>query len=81
MREICEQHFEENPQQLGGLDENGEAIIVEIDESKYFHRKYHRSQWWQGHWVFGAIDRHSGRCCLVEVSDRRRETLLPIIQQ
>ena len=81
MREVCEQYLEENSQQLGGLDENGEPIVVEIDESKYFHRKYHRGQWRQGHWVFGAIERHSGCCFLVEAPDRQREKLLPIIQQ
>ena len=52
LREVCEQYLEENPQQHGGLDENGEPIVVEIDKSKYFHRKYHRCQWRQGHWVF-----------------------------
>lgn len=81
IREICEEYLEANPQQLGGFDHNGEPIIVEIDESKYFHRKYHRGQWREGHWVFGAIERHSGRCCLIEVPNRRGDTLLPIIQQ
>ena len=76
LREVCEQYLEENPQQLGGLDENGEPTVVEIEESKYFHRKYYRAQWRQGHCVFGAIERHSGCCCLVEVPDRQRETLL-----
>ena len=45
MREICEQHLEENPQQPGGLDENGDLIDVKIDESKYFHLKNHRGHW------------------------------------
>ena len=83
LREVCEQYLEENPQQLGrgGVHEDGTSIVVEIGESKYFHRKYHRGQWRQGHWVFGAIERHSGRCCVVEVPDRTRETLTPIIQE
>ena len=29
LREVCEQYLEENPQ-LGGLDENGEPIVVEF---------------------------------------------------
>ena len=73
MREVCEQHLEENSQQFGGLDKNGDPIGVEIHELKYFHRKNYRGHWWQGHWVFEAIERHLGRCCLAEVHDRRRE--------
>ncbi|CAH1104427.1 unnamed protein product [Psylliodes chrysocephalus] len=41
---------------FGGLNKDGTAKIVEIDESKYFHRKYHRGQWREGHWVFGGIE-------------------------
>ncbi|GAB1604318.1 hypothetical protein Ahia01_000713200 [Argonauta hians] len=80
-REICKKYLEDHPQTLGGIDDNGESIIVEIDESKFFHRKYHRGTWHVGHWVFGAIERHSGRCCVIEVPDRRRETLMPIIRR
>ena len=68
-------------QRLGGTDANGEPIVVEIDETKYFHRKYHRGHWRQGHWVFGAIERASGRCLMVEVPDRQRDTLQAIIRQ
>jgi len=32
-----------------GTADNGKAIVVETDESKYFHRKYHREQWREGH--------------------------------
>jgi hypothetical protein len=81
MREECETWLNNNPIELGGTDENGDPIVVEIDESKYFHRKYHRGQWREGHWVFGGIERESGKCFLVEVPDRRAATLIPIIQQ
>ena len=48
-RELCEEWLERNPIQIGGISDDGEAIIVEVDESKYFHRKYHRGQWREGH--------------------------------
>lgn len=80
-REICELTLANNPQELGGFDGNGDSIVVEIDESKYFHRKYHRGQWREGHWVFGAVERNSGKCCLIEVPNRQRATLEPIILQ
>ena len=66
---------------MGGFDENNEPIEVEIDESKFFHRKYHRGLWREGHWVFGAIERRSKRCILVEVPDRAAATLEPIIRR
>nr|KAG5692728.1 hypothetical protein BaRGS_033839 [Batillaria attramentaria] len=84
IREVCEEDLRLHPQQVGGLDEQtGLPIIVEIDESKYFHRKYHRGQWREGHWVFGGIEREreSGRCFMVEVPDRTRATLEPIVLQ
>jgi hypothetical protein len=71
-RDICEQYLIENPEVIGGLHENGFSKVVEIDERKSFHRKYHRGQWREGHWVFGGIERGSGKCFLVEVPDRTR---------
>ena len=62
--------------EIGGID-----VVVEIDETKFFHRKYHRGLWREGHWVFGGIERGSGRCFLVEVPDRTRETLEDKIKQ
>ena len=69
-RDICETWVEENGEEIGGMTDQGEAIVVEIDETKYFRRKYHRGQWREGHWVFGGIERGTGRCFLVEVPNR-----------
>ncbi|KAK9722577.1 ISXO2-like transposase domain [Popillia japonica] len=66
---------------IGGLNEDLTTKVVEIDESKFFHRKYHRGQWREGHWVFGGIERGSGKCFLVEVGDRAAETLLAEIRR
>lgn len=81
MREECAVWLENNPDEVGGFDNNGESLVVEIDESKYFHRKYHRGQWHDGHWVFGGIERGSGKCFLVEVANRTAATLEPLIQR
>ncbi|KAL8602279.1 hypothetical protein ACOMHN_022792 [Nucella lapillus] len=72
LRKECETWLINNPDEIGGLDDNGVPVMVEIDESKYFHRKYHRGQWRDGHWVFGGIERESGKCFLTEVPDRRK---------
>jgi len=79
-KEICV-HMGNNADEIGGMDVMGEPIIVEIDESKYFHRKYHRGQWREGHWVFGGVERSSGKCFLVEVGDRTAATLEAVIRK
>jgi len=38
-------------------------------------------QWRDGHWVFGGIERDSGKCFLIEVPDRCAATLQPLIEQ
>jgi hypothetical protein len=81
MREECAVWLENNAQDIEGFDHNGVPLVVDIDESKYFHRKYHRGQWRDGHWVFGGIERGTGKCFLVEVPDRRAATLEPLIQR
>lgn len=81
MRRECENWLESNAGEIGGMDANSDAIVVEIDEMKYFHRKYHRGQWRDGHWVFGRIERESGKCFLVEVPDRRAATLQALIEE
>ncbi|XP_065642327.1 uncharacterized protein LOC136073956 [Hydra vulgaris] len=78
-RDICEEEIETNPNVVGGINHDGTPVIVEIDESKFFHCKYHRGQWCSGHWVFGGVERNSGKCFLVEVPDRSAETLQEMI--
>ena len=53
---------------------------VEIDESKFGRRKYHRGRMVEGHWVFGGTERITGNSFLVEVDRRDAQTLLPIIK-
>lgn len=54
---------------------------MEIDESKFGKRKYHRGHRVEGVWVVGGIERtEERRCFLVVVEDRTQETLLKIIK-
>ena len=64
------------------LDADGNIVpkLVEIDESKFFHRKYHRGEYREGRWVFGGIERGSNRCFMAEVERRDGATLLQIIK-
>ena len=80
-RDVCEKELEDNPTVKGGMNEDGTSVVVEIDETKFFHRKCHRGQWRPGHWVFDGIECGSGKCFLVEVPDRRAVTLKEAIVQ
>ncbi|XP_072379845.1 uncharacterized protein [Diabrotica undecimpunctata] len=80
-RKVCGRYLDQHPVELGGFDANGEPLIVEIDESYFFHRKYHRGAYRAGKWIFGAIERNSGKMFLTPVAARNEETLLPIISR
>ena len=58
----------------------GPNKTVEIDESKFGRRKYHRGHPVKGQWVFGGVERESGRTFLVPVPDRTADTLVTIIR-
>ena len=75
-RDVCAQHFINNPAAIGGP-----GLGVEIDESKFGRRKYNRGRMTDGHWVFGGVQRLTGQAFLVEVEHRDARTLLPIIEE
>lgn len=74
--EITTQHCINNREKVGG-----KGHIVEIDESKMGKRKYHRGHYVEGQWVFGGVDRLTGKCFLVPVEKRDAATLVPLIEQ
>uniref|UniRef100_A0A6B0V2L9 Putative transposase-like protein n=1 Tax=Ixodes ricinus TaxID=34613 RepID=A0A6B0V2L9_IXORI len=45
----------------------GEDVTVELDQSMFGRRKYHRGYLRPGQWVFGDLERGSGCCFLVPV--------------
>ena len=75
-REVCEVTLFKNCDKIGG-----EGKIVQIDESKFGKRKYHRGHHVEGQWVFGGIENDTRKCFLIAVERRNEETLLPIIQR
>lgn len=58
----------------------GEGRIVEIDESKFGKRKYHRGHYVEGQWVFGGFERGTGRVFMIPVENRSSATLIPVIE-
>lgn len=58
----------------------GPGKVVEIDESKFGKRKYHRGHRVEGCWVFGGVERESGRAFMIPVKKRSAAYLIPIIR-
>jgi len=58
----------------------GYGHTVEIDESKFGRRKYHRGHKVEGQWVFGGYERETGKCFMIPVENRTAETILAIIK-
>ena len=75
-REVCEITLMEERESIGG-----EGKVVQIDESKFGKRKYHRGHHVEGQWVFGGIECDSRKSFLIPVDKRDEHTLLPIIQK
>ncbi|XP_065064355.1 uncharacterized protein LOC135690664 [Rhopilema esculentum] len=74
-RDVCVEHFLNNPQQIGGP-----GRIVEIDESLFSKRKYNRGRILPQNWIFGGYDPVDKKGFLVPVPRRDAVTLLPILQ-
>ncbi len=75
-RELVEIDFFLHSTQVGGPGK-----IVEIDESKFGKRKYHRGHRVDGKWVFGIIERDNlSNILMVPVENRTAKTLLAIIK-
>ena len=66
----------------GNIKLGGRGKTVEIDESMFGHkRKYNRGRVSEGTWVFGMVERGSGRALTFRVPDRTRETLVTRLVQ
>ena len=76
-REVCDTILQKHENNIIG----GPGVIVEIDESKFGKRKYHKGRRVDGVWVFGGIERDSKKCFLTTVEDRTADTLVNIIKQ
>lgn len=68
--------LEDDSEMLGGP-----GVHIEIDESKFGKRKYHRGRRVDGVWVFGGIERNSDRMFMECVERRDAETLTGIIKR
>lgn len=76
-RETCTTIVMESSEQIGG-----EGVHVEIDESKFGKRKYYRGHRVEGQWIFGGRETNdTSKVFMVPVANRKKVTLLPIIEK
>ncbi|XP_071051422.1 uncharacterized protein [Onthophagus taurus] len=75
-REVLLDKYLLHPEILGGP-----GSIVEIDESQFGRRKYHRGHPVEGQWVIGGHERGTGRVFMEIVEERTADTLVPIIKK
>ena len=66
-REVCSEVIGSENVKVGV-----QGKVVEIDESKFGKRKYHKGRRKVGVWVFGGIERDSKNCFLTTVEDKCR---------
>lgn len=60
----------------------GDDVIVEIDESKFGKRKFHKGHHVEGVWVLGLVERTiEKKILLFRVEDRSKNTLEEIIKK
>ena len=63
-REFCEISLMEESQSIVG-----EGKVVQIHESKFGKRKYHRKHHVERQWIFGGIKSDSRKCFLIAVEN------------
>ncbi|KAH7831762.1 putative Uncharacterized transposase-like protein [Monocercomonoides exilis] len=80
VRVVCTQIWNETMPKLGGPGK-----YVEIDEAVWRRRKYGRGRKKDLLWIFGGVERKEGGGAgtnfVIIVPDRKKETLIPIIQE
>jgi len=77
LREICSLKILHGNIKLGS-----HGKTVEIDESMFGHKcKYNRGRIGRGTWVFGMVERGTGRALTFRVPNRARETLVTRLVQ
>ena len=69
-KEVMLEYVKGSSQRIGGPNKT-----VEIDESKFGRRKHGKGE----QWVFGGVERESGKTFLVPVEDRTADTLMDVI--
>lgn len=66
---------------LKGEKIGGHGKVVEIDESKFGKRKYHREHFVEGQSVFRGFERGTGHIFIITVKDHSAKIFVPFIKK
>ena len=77
IRDVSFEYMTNHMLPIGGLDDNGEPHLVEVDESVFFKTKYNVGQRRELHQVIGGIQRGDHTKCFMTSAN----TLIPIINR
>lgn len=76
-RKMVERQYYNSLEMIGGP-----GIVVEVDESKFGKRKYHRGHRVNGCWALGMVERTpERRIIIIVVPDRKADTLITIMKK
>ena len=78
-REAICYYIEIHSTRIGGIDNEGNQKIVEIDESLFFRRKYNRGRIQNEQWYIGGIERGTRNVFIVPVPNRNAQTITHVI--
>ncbi|KAG1136174.1 hypothetical protein G6F38_012253 [Rhizopus arrhizus] len=80
--QVLQKDLQQNDCKIGGYDVDGNPIVVEIDESTFGKRSYHRGHRVKGVWVVGGGVKKTPerKYFLVLLNNRNTETMDTIIQ-
>jgi len=79
VRDAIITYFEKNKVKVGGFSDDGTSLIVEMDESLFFKRKYNRGLIRNGQWYVAGVERGSKKAFIVPVENRNANTMRNII--
>jgi transposase-like protein len=80
LREECATFLHRSANKIGGTDDEGDLIIIELYQGKLCLGKGHRGQW-EEKWVCCGVERVTGNCFLAVVPDRSPETLETLLPE
>lgn len=66
---------------IGGVDENGNGLHIQVDESKFGHQKYNKGRPCKGVWVLGGVEVLTGKLFLTAVPNRNAKTLFTYLKK
>ena len=66
-------------ERIGGINENGDKKIIEIEKSTFFKCEYNGGKPVNEQWFIGSMERGPRNCFIVQIPNRRAVTIFLIL--